>query len=257
MARPDRVYLTIAATAAFVSATAFTIAPLYRIRTAELGNLQLVLVGTFMEAAVLLFEIPTGVVADRWSRKWSVITGHAGMGVGFLIEAAVPTFAGILVGQVVWGIAYTFTSGATVAWVSGELGDPDRAVLARLFMRGSRIGSATALVAVPLSFAIGINISLPRPADRRRLPVDRSRGLAGLTDGRGAVRAGPIHGALDLAEDGSFRHGRCAGDPGEPCAHLPHRRDLPRRGVERGVRPLCPEVPARARAARVDARGPT
>ncbi len=163
MARPDRVFLTIAATAAFISATAFTIAPLYRIRTAELGNLELVLVGTCMEAAVLLFEIPTGVVADRWSRKWSVIIGHGGMGLGFLIEASSPTFAGVLAGQLVWGIAYTFTSGATVAWVSGELGDPDRKVLARLFMRGSRIGSAAALVAVPLSFAVGINLSLRAP----------------------------------------------------------------------------------------------
>jgi DHA3 family tetracycline resistance protein-like MFS transporter len=116
-----------------------------------------------MEAAVLLFEIPTGVVADRWSRKWSVIIGHAGMGLGFLVEAATPTFTGILAGQVVWGIAYTFTSGATVAWVSGELGDPERAVLARLFMRGSRIGAATALVAVPLSFVVGINVSLRAP----------------------------------------------------------------------------------------------
>ena len=87
--RPDRVFLVIAATAAFVSALVFTIAPVYRFRTAGLDNLQLVLVGTVMEAAVFVFEIPTGVVADRWSRKWSVIIGHAGIGVGLLIEADV------------------------------------------------------------------------------------------------------------------------------------------------------------------------
>ena len=67
--RPDRVFLVIAATAAFVSTLVFTIAPIYRFRTAGLDDLQLVLVGTVMEAAVFLFEIPTGVVADRWSRK--------------------------------------------------------------------------------------------------------------------------------------------------------------------------------------------
>ena len=78
--RPDVVFLVIAATAAFVSALVFTIAPVYRFRTAGLDNLQLVLVGTVMEAAVFLFEIPTGVVADRWSRKWSVVVGHAGIG---------------------------------------------------------------------------------------------------------------------------------------------------------------------------------
>src|SRR5215218_2360999 len=91
-AHPDRVFLTIAATAAFVSTLVFTIAPVYRFRTAGLDDLQLVLVGTVLEAAVFVFEIPTGVVADRWSRKWSVIIGHAGIGLGLLIEATFATF---------------------------------------------------------------------------------------------------------------------------------------------------------------------
>src|SRR5215218_7889593 len=103
-AHPDRVFLTIAATAAFVSTLVFTIAPVYRFRTAGLDDLQLVLVGTVLEAAVFVFEIPTGVVADRWSRKWSVVVGHAGIRLGLLIEAAAPSFAGVLVGQAVWGL---------------------------------------------------------------------------------------------------------------------------------------------------------
>src|SRR5688572_21075986 len=160
---PDGVFLVIAATAAFVSTLVFTIAPVYRFRTAGLDDLQLVLVGTVMEAAVFLFEIPTGVVADRWSRKWSVTVGHAGIGLGLLIEASFSSFPGVLVGQAVWGLAYTFTSGATVAWLAGELGDPDRAVLRRLFLRASRFGSMAALVAVPLSFVVGINVALRAP----------------------------------------------------------------------------------------------
>jgi DHA3 family tetracycline resistance protein-like MFS transporter len=160
---PDGVFLVIAATAAFVSTLVFTIAPVYRFRTAGLDDLQLVLVGTVMEAAVFVFEIPTGVVADRWSRKWSVVIGHAGIGIGLLVEASVPTFAGVLAGQAVWGLAYTFTSGATVAWLSGEMGDPDRHVLRRLFLRASRLGSLGALVAVPLSFVLGINVALRAP----------------------------------------------------------------------------------------------
>jgi DHA3 family tetracycline resistance protein-like MFS transporter len=158
---PDRVFLVIAAIAAFVSALVFTIAPIYRFRTAGLDDLELVLVGTVMEAAVFVFEIPTGIVADRWSRKWSVVTGHAGIGVGLLIEAAAASFAGVLVGQAVWGLAYTFTSGATVAWLAGELGEPDRRVLRRLFLRASQLGSMAALVAV--SFLLGINVSLRAP----------------------------------------------------------------------------------------------
>ena len=80
MARPDRVYVTIAAVGAFVSTLAFTITPFYRFQVAGLDNFELVLAGTLMEAAVFCFEIPTGVVADQWSRKWSVIVGHLGHG---------------------------------------------------------------------------------------------------------------------------------------------------------------------------------
>ena len=155
MARPDRGYVTIAAVAAFVSTLAFTITPFYRFQVARLDDFELVLAGTIMEAAVFCFEIPTGVVADQWSRKWSVIAGHFGMGLGLLIEAAAPSVAGVLTGQVVWGIAYTFTSGATVAWLTGELGEPDRIALTRLFLRASRYSSGAALVGVPIAFGLG------------------------------------------------------------------------------------------------------
>ena len=39
-----------------------------------MAQLQLVLVGTLLETVCFLFEIPTGVVADRYSRR-KVITG--------------------------------------------------------------------------------------------------------------------------------------------------------------------------------------
>lgn len=141
----------------------FTIAPVYRFRTAGLDALELVLVGTVMEATVFAFEIPTGIVADHWSHKWSIIVGHATVGVGFLIEAALASFPGVLAGQAMWGLGYTFTSGATVAWLAGELGDADRDVLRRVFLRSSRLGSAGALVAVPMSFVLGINVALRAP----------------------------------------------------------------------------------------------
>jgi MFS transporter, DHA3 family, tetracycline resistance protein len=159
---PRTVYLSIRGTSALAFILFFTIAPLYRLRTAGLDPLQLVLVGSAMEAAVFLFEVPTGVVADVVSRRLSVIVGHAGMGVAFLLEAAVPTFAGVLIAQVLWGIAYTFTSGATIAWVSGELDDDREEQLASLFLRASRTGSAVALVALPVAWAMaGMSLRLP------------------------------------------------------------------------------------------------
>ena len=42
----------------------FTISVLYRIDIAKLEAYQLILLGTALEIAVLLFEVPTGIIAD-------------------------------------------------------------------------------------------------------------------------------------------------------------------------------------------------
>ena len=69
------------------------------------------LVGTLLEASVFLFEVPTGVVADVYSRRLSVIIGYALIGLGFALEGIVPRFEAVLLAQVLWGVGYTFTSG--------------------------------------------------------------------------------------------------------------------------------------------------
>lgn len=167
-AGPARVYVTLAAVQALAGTLVFSITNIYRYQVAGLDPFQLVVVGSAMEAAVFVFEIPTGVVADLFSRKWSVVVGHLGMGLAFLIEAAWASFAGVLVAQIAWGIAYTFTSGATVAWVSTELeqrADPDatgESALSELFLRASSWSSAAAFAGVPLGFGLAaIDLRLP------------------------------------------------------------------------------------------------
>jgi DHA3 family tetracycline resistance protein-like MFS transporter len=160
--RPELVYVRLSATAAFAGTLAFTITNIYRFSVAGLTPFQLVIVGTAMEAAVFLAEIPTGVVADLFSRRLSVIVGHAGMGVAMLVEASFASFTGVLLAQILWGVMYTFTSGATEAWLAGEMGEPDGAALSKVFFRSSRWSTIAAVVAVPLSLAIG-QVSLRVP----------------------------------------------------------------------------------------------
>ena len=57
------VYLALCAASSFAFALVFTMNLLYQTAVVGLDPLQLVLVGTCLEAAVFLFEIPTGVVA--------------------------------------------------------------------------------------------------------------------------------------------------------------------------------------------------
>ena len=67
---------------------AFTVDSLYFVTTANLDPMQLVLVGTTLEVSIFIFEIPTGVVADLYSRRLSIIIGFFLTGIGFLVMGA-------------------------------------------------------------------------------------------------------------------------------------------------------------------------
>lgn len=101
----------------------------------EFTALQLILMGTAIELGVLLGEIPTGVVADTFSRKWSVVAGTALLGGAQLASALVGEWPAYLVTQFVWGLGWTFLSGAEVAWITSEIGSADKTE-PLLFRRG-------------------------------------------------------------------------------------------------------------------------
>jgi MFS transporter, DHA3 family, tetracycline resistance protein len=137
----------------------FTVNLLYHVEMVKLDPLQLVLVGTVLELSVFLFEIPTGIVADLKSRKLSVVLGFALIGLGFLLEGLLPFFTAVVIAQILWGIGYTFTSGAHQAWIADEIGE-ERASLA--FVNGSKAGNLGRMIAIPLSILIGyFQLNLP------------------------------------------------------------------------------------------------
>lgn len=137
----------------------FAASSIYQVSVAGLSPLQLVLVGTVLELSILLFEVPTGIVADMYSRRLSIIIGYVLIGVGFLLEGSLAFFLPIILGQILWGIGYTFTSGATQAWISDEIGEV-RAN--RAFLRANQLGQATALLGLGAGALIGsLRVSLP------------------------------------------------------------------------------------------------
>ena len=73
--RPRQVFYLTAFLQSFSFAVVFTIIMVFQVETAGLSPLQLVLVGTALELSAFVFEIPTGVVADVYSRRLSVIIG--------------------------------------------------------------------------------------------------------------------------------------------------------------------------------------
>jgi DHA3 family tetracycline resistance protein-like MFS transporter len=153
------VYLTMTAASSFFFAVAFTTSAIYRFQMAGLNPLQLVLLGTALEVSVFLFEIPTGIVADIYSRRLSVIIGFALIGLGMLIEGSFQFFITIMLAQVVWGIGHTFISGAQDAWLADEIGEER---LTSAYLRGSQLAQLTALTGIVVNVALAsIQLYLP------------------------------------------------------------------------------------------------
>jgi MFS transporter, DHA3 family, tetracycline resistance protein len=135
-----------------LSAPTWIVISIYLVRELHLSPLQLVLMGTAMEAAVFLCEVPTGVLADTYSRRLSLIVGYLGMGAAWLLVGVVSAPALIIALWALWGVAYTFTSGAYEAWITDEVG-VDR--VGPVFLRGARFAYAGALAGLVAFVALG------------------------------------------------------------------------------------------------------
>lgn len=160
--RPVRavpVYLLLSGGAAASFSLIATLNLVYQATVVGLSPLQLVLVGTLLETVCFVFEVPTGIVADLYGRRLSVIVGFALMGAGFALEGAIPTFTAVLGAQVIWGIGATFTSGAVEAWITDEVGEE---AIAPVFLRGTQLGLAGTITGIAGAATLGlIDIRVP------------------------------------------------------------------------------------------------
>lgn len=164
---------------------------LYLVVEANLSPLQLVSLGTAQGLTVILFEIPTGVVADNYSRKWSIVVAHVLMGIGMLTTGLVTSFPALMLTQMLWGLSWTFSSGADVAWLTDELDQPNETgrllgVAARWGQIGAAVGlvffgllawlnslSTAIVLAGALMLVLGGYVAI-RFTERRFVPSDRS-----------------------------------------------------------------------------------
>lgn len=127
----------------------------YFIKSAGLGDFQLVIIGTIFEITIFICEVPTGVVADVYSRKLSVTLAYLLTGVAFLITGLSTPFILLALGAVVWGVAETFLSGAREAWIADELTAVQPEISAdQAFIGGNQFSLAGRFIGVWVAFAI-------------------------------------------------------------------------------------------------------
>jgi MFS transporter, DHA3 family, tetracycline resistance protein len=147
-----RLYLLICGLGAFASRTAFTLNLIYQ-ASIGLSPLQLVLVGTLMESVAFVAQVPTGVIADLRSRRLSVLIGYLLMGAGLLVWGLLPSFAAILVANVIWTVGAVCVDGAEEAWAADEI---EPALVTRAFVRGGQLAQAGSLLGIAAATGLAL-----------------------------------------------------------------------------------------------------
>jgi len=125
-----------------------------------LDIVQVFLVNAVFTAAMTLFEIPTGAVADTKGRRTSLILSSVMLFVGTLGYLGAGTwgggFAAFAAASVFLGLAFTFFSGAAEAWAVDELiflGEEGGG--ASLFARAATTSSITMLAGTVVGGLLG------------------------------------------------------------------------------------------------------
>ncbi|MGY0235273.1 MFS transporter [Longispora urticae] len=92
---------------------------------AGLSNLEAFAANAFFTAGMVLFEVPTGIVADMWGRRISFLLGTvtlaATTGLYVLLWQLRAPFWQWAVVSLLLGLGFTFFSGATEAWLVDAL----------------------------------------------------------------------------------------------------------------------------------------
>lgn len=153
-----RRFVIVRSTEAYLYGTIFAATMVYMVGLG-LSPLELVLVGTALEATILLCEVPTGIVADRRSRKVSVVIGYLVVGAAYVLMGLVPHVAAIIAASALWGLGYTFGSGAHDAWMVDE-SEPSEIDL--LFPRLGRTAALAGVGGTLTGMALG-TVALPLP----------------------------------------------------------------------------------------------
>src|SRR5207247_220178 len=172
---------------------------------------------------VFLCEIPTGVVADTYSRRLSLVIGYLGMGAAWLLVGVVDSPPGVIALWALWGVSYTFTSGAYEAWITDEVGIER---VPSVFLRGARLTYAGSFVGLLAFVGIGAVFAARRsPLQRRRHDRVRARVRAAHAGDRFQTSAPRQREGLPRA--GGHRRERRAlhARPAAPSPAVRHRVD--------------------------------
>src|SRR5918992_3476998 len=148
--RVERVYLALTLLSTLAASFIWGINTLFLL-DAGLNNVQAFAANAFFTAGMVIFEVPTGVLADTWGRRTSYLLGSATLLVTTLVYVAMwqiqAPLWGWAIASVLVGLGFTFFSGATEAWLVDALTfTSSRDELEPVLARGQVVEGAAMLI---------------------------------------------------------------------------------------------------------------
>jgi MFS family permease len=120
----QRIYLTLTLLTTLAASFIWGINTLFLL-DAGLNNLEAFAANAFFTLGMVVFEVPTGVVADTRGRRFSFLLGAATLLISTLLYFAMwnvsAPFWGWALASAFLGLGFTFFSGATEAWLVDAL----------------------------------------------------------------------------------------------------------------------------------------
>lgn len=117
---------------------------------AGLSNFQAFLANAFYSVGYVIFEVPTGIIADTYGRRLSYLLGALTLAISTILYLYMwqiqGPFWGWALSSMVLGLGYTFFSGATEAWLVDALKATNfKGSLESVFAKGQMVGGAAML----------------------------------------------------------------------------------------------------------------
>ncbi len=133
-----------------------------------MNNTEAFAANAFFSIGMVIFEVPTGVIADTRGRRFSFMLGAATLLVSTLAYLAMwqieAPFIGWAVASILLGLGFTFFSGATEAWLVDALGATGyEGELDTVFGRGQTIAGVAMLTGSVLGGVVAQMSSLGVP----------------------------------------------------------------------------------------------
>jgi MFS family permease len=213
----QRTYLTLTLLTTLAASFIWGVNTLFLL-DAGLSNAEAFAANAFFAAGQVIFEIPTGVVADTRGRRFSFLLGAATLLVSTLLYLGMwqieAPFIGWALASALLGLGFTFFSGATEAWLVDALGASGyEGELEAVFGRAQVVGGGAMLIGSVLGGIVAQLTDLGMPYIIRAALLGLTVVVAwrfmrdiGFTPVRDASPVAAVRTVLDGAVEGGLRN---------------------------------------------------